>query len=187
MVNKLTILGALEPFLTKPKEKLHLAQISRELKEPHPTVRLWLKTIEEKGILSKEFRGRQTLYSLNYDNPDMLNYLVIVEKNKLINKCNESIILKETINFLNTNLAENTKALIFGSFSETPKKAKDIDLLIVGKVDEKQIKQFSKHINKEIHIINVMSLNKVSKALKEEIIKKHLIIKGSEDLIRWMI
>lgn len=187
MVKKITILQVLEPFLSKPKEKLHLAEISREIKEPHPTARQWLNMLESKGVLRKEFKGRLTLYSLNLEHQNILDYLIIAEKNKIIKKCEKEPILKEMVYFINSNFGENTKSLIFGSAAESFKKAEDIDLLTIGKIDERAVKNFAERINKEIHLINVNKLNNISKSLKEEIIKKHLIIKGSEDLIRWMI
>lgn len=187
MVKKVTILEVLEPFLSRPKESLHLAEISREIKEPHPTVRQWLNMLEEKGILRKQFKGRLTLYSLHLDNPNMIDYLVIAEKSKLIKKCEKEPVLKELVHFINSTLGENTKVLIFGSAAESIKQASDIDLLVTGKINEKDVEHFSERMNKEIHLINVDRLNKISKSLREEIIKKHLIIKGSEDIIRWMI
>ncbi|MCK4589628.1 MAG: hypothetical protein KAT77_04235 [Nanoarchaeota archaeon] len=184
MVKKITIL---EPFLSKPKEKLHLAEISRIIKEPHPTARLWLNNLEKQGILKKEYKGRLTLYSLNLEHPLILDYLIITEKNRLINLCEKEPRLKELVFFLNSNLEENVKALIFGSATDSFKKAGDVDLLIIGRTNEKNIKRFAERLNKELHIINVNSLNKISKSLRHEIIKKHLIIKGSEDLVRWML
>lgn len=182
MVNKLTILNVLDPFLVKPNEKLHLAEISRSIKEPHPTVRLWLNLLEKKGVLKKEFKGRLTLYSLNKEDYNVLSYLVIAEKNKLINKSEKNLILKEVLDYC---FDINGLVLIFGSAAEDFNKAEDIDLLVVGKAG--RINELEKKIGKEIHLINVNSLSKVSKSLKEEIIKKHLIIKGSEEIIRWMV
>ncbi|MBD3310726.1 hypothetical protein GF351_05915 [Candidatus Woesearchaeota archaeon] len=187
MVNKLTILQVLEPFLSKPKEKLHLSEISRAIGTPHPTVRQWLNIMEKKGVLKKGFKGRLTLYSLNTENKSIINYLAIAEKNNLIKRCEQSLILKELTDFIQFELKENTKALIFGSAAETFDKAEDVDMIIIGKMDEKKITSISKHINKEIHLINVSSLEKISRSLKEEIIKKHLIISGDEEIIRWMI
>lgn len=186
MVKKLTIIKALEPFLVKPKEALHLADISRSLKEPHPTVRQWLNALEKKGMLKKSFKGRLTLYSLNFDSPLLMDYLVIAEKSKLVEKCEHSLVLKEVSSFISLDLSENSKALIFGSAAESFNSAGDIDLLITGNADLKELKKLSEKLGKELHIIPVQSLSKVSSALKTEIIKKHLIIKGSEDIARWL-
>ncbi|MBR9691768.1 hypothetical protein GOV06_03190 [Candidatus Woesearchaeota archaeon] len=187
MVKKLTILNVLEPFLSKPKEMLHLAEISREIKEPHPTVRQWLNLLEKKGVLRKLHKGRLTLYLLNHENRNIIDYLTIAEKHALIRKCEKEPLLKELNHFIQSNLNENAKCLVFGSAAVSIKTANDIDLLIIGKAEEKAIKNFAKQINKEIHIINVKRLDLISKSLKKEIIKKHLILKGSEDIIRWFI
>jgi len=187
MVKKITIQKALEPFLSRLKQELHLAEISRIIDEPHPTVRQWLNSLHKKGVLLKESKGRLTLYKLDLNNYSILNYLVIAEKDKLIRKCEKSLLLKELANSLIENLEEGSMCLIFGSASEDFDKAGDIDLLIIGKTDETKIKKISSRLNKELHIINVPKLAKISNALKEEIIKKHLIIQGSESVLRWMV
>jgi len=186
MVNKLTV-DVLEPFLTKPNEKLHLAQISRETKTPHPTARLWLNELEKEGILRKDFQGRLTLYSLNLDSPLLIDYLTIAEKKKLIRKCKESLILKEINRELKEALGPKTLGLIFGSAAEKIEDAKDVDLLIIGKQELKIVKQIERKINKQLHIISVYSTNQLTKTFKEEIIKKHLLIQGSEEILKWLI
>jgi predicted nucleotidyltransferase len=115
-----------------------------------------------------------------------MDYLVIAEKKKLIRKCEESLILKELANYLQQSLPENTKAIIFGSAAENPAKAEDIDLLITGECDESEIRKLSKKVGKEIHLVNVRSLQQVTITLKQEIIMKHLLLKGTEDILRWM-
>ena len=187
MVRKLTIYHALEPFLSRPYDKLHLADISREIKEPHPTVRQWLNALENKGVLIKGHQGRLTLYFLNLENPNIIDHLAISEKNKLIKECEKLVVLGELIGYIHKTLNENAKALIFGSAAQSFNAANDVDLLIAGKTDTKSIQGFAKRLNKEIHIIQVSNLEKVSRALKNEIIKKHLLINGSEDFVRWMI
>ena len=187
MVKKLTIYHILEPFLSKPYEKLHLAEISREVNEAHPTARQWLNTLEKRGVLKKEYKGRLTLYSLNLQNQNIIDYLVMAEKNKLIRKCGEWVVLGELVFNINNALNENVKVLIFGSAVESFNKAQDIDLLVVGKTETKSIKNLAKRLNKELHIIQVSNLKKISEALKIEITKKHLLIKGSEDLVGWMV
>jgi DNA-binding transcriptional ArsR family regulator len=185
MVNNITI-DILEPFLENPDEKLHLSDIARKIKAPHPTARLWLNQLERKGVLKKEYKGRLTLYSLKKDLPCLMDYLAIAEKKKLIRKCEESLILKEVSCSLQQSLPENTKAIIFGSAAQNPAKAEDIDLLITGECDESEIRKLSKKVGKEIHLVNVRNLQQVTITLKQEIIAKHLLLKGTEDILRWM-
>ena len=187
MVKKVTIINALDPFLSRPNQELHLAEISRIIKEPHPTARQWLNDLQRKGVLLRGYKGRLTLYKLDLNNHSIVSHMVIAEKDRLIRNCEKSLLLKELTNNLIPILDEHTLCLIFGSASEDLEKAGDIDILIVGKVDESKIKHISSRLNKELHMINVSSLSKISKTLKEEIIKKHLLIQGSESILRWML
>jgi DNA-binding transcriptional ArsR family regulator len=186
MVKKVTV-SALEPFLVKPWEKMHLADISRSINEPHPTVRLWLKELEKKGITRKEHKGRLTLHCLNLESPLIVDYLVMAEKYKLIKKCEKWPVLGELVSFTHHNLNQGSKILIFGSAAMSFDSANDIDIFLVGKDNPNVLKKSAQKLGKEAHIIKVKSLNKVSKALKAEIIKKHLLVHGSEDFMRWIL
>lgn len=184
MVNKLTIWSFLEPLLYS-QEFLHLAEISRELKSPHVTVRKHLNEFEKQGIVIKKIKGRLTMYKLNYVNPIILDYLVLAEKDRLIRKCQDSLILKEVATLLHE--FENKEIIVFGSVTENIKKANDFDVLIIGDEAKDKIKEFEKKFNIKLHIIDLESLEQVNKSLKEEIIKKHLIINGSENIVKWML
>ena len=186
MVRNITIWSYLEPFL-KTNEPLHLADISKQLNEPHPTVRNYLNYFEKKGILIKKNKGRLTLYQINLESQNLINYLVIAEKEKLIRKTDKDLILNEIVAFLNKKLS-NQKALIFGSATKSLKKANDVDLLIVGKINfEDELEELSKRLNVKLHLLNPLNLKSISETLKKEIIKKHLIINASEEVIRWLI
>jgi len=186
MVKKLTMWSFLEPFLYS-QEYLHLADISKRLVKPHTTVRQYLNYFEKQGILIKIMKGRLTLYKLNFNNPLILQYIFLIEKETLLNKCERSLILRELVSFLTGNLNENNKALIFGSAAENLKKANDIDLLIIGNINfQNKVKDFENNFNVKIHLINVEDLKKITNTLKQEIKKKHLIIKGTEEIIRWL-
>ncbi len=183
MVKNITILSVLEPLLFK-EEWIHLAEISRKLKMPHPTARIYLNNFEKEGVIIKQIKGRLTLYKLNYFNPLIIDYITLVEKNKLIKNCLNEIILKEITSFLNK--LTNT-ILIFGSASINIKKAKDIDLMIIGDFDKQKFKDFEKKYNLKFHLINLKKLDEINQSLKEEIKKKHLIIQNSEEIIKWML
>lgn len=177
----------LEPFLYK-KEFLHLTDISRRLNRPHSTVRKYLNFFEKQGILVKNTKGRLTLYKINFSFPLLIDYLVLVEKERLINKCKKDLIINELVSFLHKYLDENNKALIFGSAIINTKKARDIDLLITGKINfAEKIKEFEKKFSVKVHLINIKNLKAINDALREEIMKKHLIIHGSEDIIKWLV
>ena len=83
MDRKVSIWLTLEPLLySEPK---HLAEISRELKRSHATIRKQLAIFENFGLILKEVKGRQTFYRLK-NNPLIIDYLTIIEKEKLIKR-----------------------------------------------------------------------------------------------------
>jgi len=181
MVKKVSIWLTLEPLLyAEPK---HLAEISKKLKRPHTTIRKQLAVFENMGLLEKEKKGRQTLYQLKKI-PLLVDYLTIIEKEKLIERCKEELVLKEIIEQLHSF---NNPIIIFGSAVDSVKKAGDVDILVVGKFNREKIKLLEKKLNLKFHIINVKSLKEISETLKKEIIKKHLIIQKSEEWIKWLV
>jgi hypothetical protein len=184
MVSFLT--NTLLPFLDKPKEQLHLAAISRVLEQPHPTVRLWLQSFVEKRVLKKSHKGRQTLFQLNFDHPNIVDYLTIAEKQQLISICEKELILRELTHFLVTSTPNDTKILFFGSVVTSFTTAHDIDILVVGPIDEQSVNVFCTRFKKPTHIIHTNSFDDITPSLREEITKKHLIVKGSEDILRWL-
>lgn len=183
MVNNITTLSVLEPLLFK-QEWIHLAEISRELKMPHPTARIYLNDFEKEGVVIKQIKGRLTLYKLNYSNPLIIDYISLVEKNKLIKKCSKEILLKEIVSFLHES---NNPTIIFGSASINLKNANDIDLVIIGEFEKSEFKEFEKKHNIKFHLINLKKLEEINPTLKEEIKKKHLIVQDSEKIIKWML
>jgi len=186
MVRNKTKWFFLEPFLNKDRE-IHLSELSRMLKTSHTIVRRYLMDYEKQGFLKKEIIGRQTFYKLNFEFPLIIDFLSIVEKEKLIRHTNSNLLLKELVYSLHK---VELPIIIFGSFSEEQKtRSKDIDLLIIGKINKKNqkiLKEIESKINKKMHIINVNEFKEVTKVLKKEILSKHLIINNSELILRWL-
>jgi len=186
MVNKLTISFYLEPFLTN-RDFIHLSELGRKLQKNHTVVRLYMNDLERRGILEKKIVGRLTMYRIKAS-PNLIDYLSLAEKERLIVKCQKDLVLKEIVRFLNENLSEGNLCLIFGSATIDARKAGDIDLLITGKIDfESKIKDLEKKLNINFHIINTKDLNSITPTLKKEIFAKHLIIQGCEQITKWLI
>ncbi|MBU2523397.1 MAG: helix-turn-helix domain-containing protein [Nanoarchaeota archaeon] len=186
MDNKITKWSVLEPLLQQ--DNLHLREISRILKKPHASLRKHLSSFEKEGIVRKEIKGRMTFYRINYSNSLIIDYLTIVEKERLVYKCKREPLINELVSFLHQYLKEENRALIFGSSVNDFKKANDIDLIITGKIDfEKKLIDFEKKFNLKVHLINVKDLNEIKEGLKIEVKKKHLIIQGSEEVIKWLV
>ena len=184
MVSYSTGWSFLEPLIYK-KEFKHLAEISKELHSPHATVRQYLNSFEKKGVVFKQIKGRMTMYKLQVLNPLIINYLSVIEKEKLTNLAEKDLVLKEIVHFLYANTSG--KVIIFGSSVNNTTKADDIDVIIAGEIDSKVVKEFEKKFGVKFHIILLEDLTEVSETLKEEIINKHLIIQDCEEVIKWML
>lgn len=184
MVRKITKTkySYLEPFLNT-REKLHLLDISRRLKENHAKVRKYLNDFEEQGILKKQIKGRLTLYELNFNSSLIIDTLVLAEKDRLIRNLCQNNLLSELIFELH-NITSKT-LVIFGSASEDFSKANDIDILTTDK--NLDLKRLSRKLDLELHINYVPSLNSASQTIRLEVLKKHLIINNSEEVVKWLI
>ncbi len=182
MVNKITSWNYLEPLLFK--DWVHLSEISKAMEKNHSVVRQHLNEFEKRGILERKNLGKMTFYKIK-KNPLLIDVISLVEKSKLI-KQSDDLHIKEVVDFLHNTLSEDNKAAIFGSSVKDAKKAGDIDILLIGKINF-DIKQLERNINKKVHLINVKKLEDVSPALKEEIKSKHLIVQGCEEIIKWLI
>lgn len=186
MAKKLTMLYVLEPFLLNQNEQLHLTEVARRLKEPHPTVRQHISLLEQKGIVKKSRKGRLALYKLNIDDRRIMDYIIVAEKSRLIKKCDEELRLKEFVSGVQFLLGERSAALIFGSATESLKAANDVDILVNGKFNAPQLEKLAERLNLKLHLISVKRLSDVNAALKKEISKKHLLVSGSENFVRWL-
>lgn len=186
MVGKITKWSYLEPLVYN-EEFVHLAEISVKLKKNHSVVRQYLNEFVKEGVLNKKSIGRMTSYKINYKNPLIIDILTIIEKERIILSAKRSLILKEIISSFNQK-NKNTIIILFGSAVIDTKNAKDIDILTTGKgLENKIIEKLERKINKKIHLITVKEFASITQALKTEIKNKHLIIKGTEETIRWLI
>lgn len=167
-----------------PKEKLHLAELSRQLNEAHPTLRQWLIQLEDQAIVTKEVIGKMSFFQLN-NNSNLIDYLAIAEKQVLIKKSKEDIWLKEVIGLLRNEF--NNTIILFGSSFNSIKKANDIDLIIEGKYNKNSLKKIEKKINKKFHNVNIFDIFEITDVLKKEVTKKHLIIQNTEKVLKWIL
>lgn len=183
MVNNLT--DVLVPFLNKPFDTFYQRELSKLTKIPRSTLRNMLIGLEDKGIITSNKKGKQVAYNLNFKNPKLLEYLVIAEKYVILQKCDDSLLFQELKDYLINNIEGSI--IMFGSATQSFNNANDIDIVIVGECDNEKIDAISAKINKEIHVIKVLELSQISNTLKKELIKKHLLIKNSEELLRWLL
>lgn len=119
------VLGLL---LLAPDETLHGREIARRTGLPSGTVIRELNRLVDAGLLKREKRGNQSLYSADRACP------VFEEVAGLLRKTSGAAdVIADALAPLSDRMAT---ALIYGSFAKgTAKSGSDIDVLIVGAVD----------------------------------------------------
>ena len=158
-------------FFLHEDKSLYLNEISEKLKLDKRNLSKKLKEFLAEGLFVKEEDANLTYYSLNKDYPLYNEYKKIILKTIGVEKQ-----LKDTLK--KTKGVSN--AYIFGSYAEnTMDTASDIDLLVVGTANIKEINSIimniQKKIDREINVV-VMSTKefKEKKAQNEEFLKNVL-------------
>lgn len=176
--------SALSPFRQRPGRRMHLTELAGILQRPHPTLRLWLQPFVKEGILQKERKGRLSLYALNHHHRFLAQTMTIVEKMALIERLNQDSLLAAAVEEIQKELGEGSLCLIFGSAVTSLEKANDLDIFVVGTLRNKE--RIEKLIGKSVHLAQVSSLSDVTPIFKQQVIRKHLLLSGSEELLKWM-
>lgn len=185
MVKKITNIKILIQYLDNYNKKYYLRELASLLKKPHQTIKPYTEALVKEGILIKTERKNITEYSLNFKDRKIYDYLIIAEKEKLIERLKEDTLLKVLFEKLSGFFRKNT-FIIFGSSVDKILNGSDIDLLVIGKqAITKDIEDFEKIYNKKIHKIQITNIEKLNLTLTKEIYKKHLILNNTEHIIRF--
>lgn len=118
-------------FFTNPKEDRYLREIAAALREDPGHLSKELKKLERAGIVEGKVRGRNKYFSLNQQYPLYNELAAIVRK---------TIGWEGTLRQAIQDIPGVKAAFIYGSFAkETPTALSDIDLVIVGHVNEEEL------------------------------------------------
>lgn len=185
MVKKVTKYKIIALYLNDYSKTYYLRELASILQKPHQTIKPYAEELVKEGILIKNKRKNITDYNLNLQSKKTDEYLIIAEKERLMNKLQEETVLNLLYEKLSDYFNENT-FIIFGSASEQIKKGSDIDLLVIGKKDiSKELKDFEEVYNKKIHKVQVTDSKKLNLTLSIEIYKKHLIFNNTEEVLKF--
>ena len=185
MVRKITKYKIIVLYLNDYNGRYYLRELASLLKKPHQTIKPYVETLVKEGVLIKNKRKNIIEYNLNFKNEKIYDYLIIAEKERLMERLKQDTLLKILFNKLSVFFKKNT-FIIFGSAVDNIRKAKDIDLLTVGRKNiSKEIEDFEKIYNKKIHNIQITNIETLSLTLIKEIYKRHLIFNNTEQIIRF--
>jgi len=185
MVRKVTRYRIISLYVNDYSKRYYLRELASLLKKPHQTIKPYLEALTKENILIKHPRGKILEFSLNFKNKKIFDYLIIAEKDRLIERLKQDSVL----NILYEKLSKffnNPTFIIFGSATQGIKKGSDIDLLVIGKQNiSKEINDFEEVYNRKIHKIQVSDLEKPDLTFIKEIYKNHLILNNTEKIIRF--
>jgi len=181
-----TRVALLSKMMMKPDRSFFIRELSRELKIPYSMLYKEEKNLVSLGILTEEKRGKVTLVSVNKKLP------YFAEIRRLMTKTTG---LADLMKSALSGLRGIRYALIYGSFaSREESESSDIDLLVIGDVDEEKvlnaISETEKEVEREINYIlwsekEFMKRVKSKHHLLTDIVSKPLIMLiGEEDEFR---
>ncbi len=166
----------LEIILDLIKDKSHLREIARSIRESHSTVLRKINELVKENIVDYKKQGKNKVFFIK-NNIKSKNYIYsaeIYKLNKLLKKYSELSVIFEDIkkNF------PKAMIILFGSYAKgNPKPSSDIDIYLETK--ENKLKNKIRNINSKLSIkIGEFDVNSL---LIKEIIKNHVIIRGVEE------
>lgn len=141
--------AVLSLFLANPKGKFYVREVSRKTGQNLNAVHRELERLERVRILRSEKEANLKYYSINRTSPAYKELRSIFLKTEGVGK-----LLKEKIQ----SLGKIDTAFIYGSFARRKEKlGSDIDVLIVGQIDEnaliKNINALEKKISRDINYV----------------------------------
>ena len=173
-------------FFANPDVSLYVREIAQILNIDAGNLSKELSRLEKMSIFTSQTRGNQKYYSINK------SYLLYKELRSIIFK---TIGIEGGLKSILDNLGGIVCAFIYGSFAEGKEHSiSDIDLFIVGKIDEDKFMQridaFEKELGREINY-NIYSppefkqrLAKNDSFIVNVVKRKKIILKGDLNEIR---
>ncbi len=167
------------------EESLHIRELARKAETGPTNVKKELENLRELGLASETRKGNLSLWSLKRDSPLYPEIRNLFLKTELAGSYLSGVLRKFNPEY----------TLIFGSFAKgTQREGSDIDLLIVGEIDDEElmqaIEEAQKGLGREINYIlwsesDFLHRKKAGHSLLNEISRNPTIwLWGDEDEFR---
>ena len=178
-INKIKILNE---FAKDYHSRIYGREIAKKLKMNQKTVSNVLNELEKEHILRYKVEGKNKYYYLNEFYPYLKEVIKLIEIQKKIDFLENY----KKLNEIFSKLEEKTEGIlvIFGSYADfTATKNSDLDVFVIGQIKEAEDLEDLYKIK-----INIVKLNNKTKFDKnnhliKEIIKNHIILKGTGGFI----
>mgnify|MGYP002639683475 FL=1 len=178
----LNSLDVLTPFTRDYSSGIYASEISRKIKVPQKTVHRKIELLVKNHFLNYTREGKNKNYYLDLDKKFSFTILSMVENYKELDFISKHPDLSIMFNEIPGTF------ILFGSHAKgIAKKTSDIDLIIIGKENEK----VNKLINKYPFEVNILyftltefkELLRKEEHLAKEVIKDHIIFGEKEKII----
>jgi len=127
-------------FFTNPDKEYYLRELERMLGIPVSMIQRELRNLEKAGVFSHRKQGNLVYYSINKNYPLFDEFKSIIFKTIGVRG-----LIKENLN----KLSGLKVAFLYGSFAKNEEKAdSDIDLFLIGSIDERRLVTEINHLEK---------------------------------------
>ncbi len=167
----------------------YIREVEKLLKISSRTALLTLDKLEKIGILESKTKGKIKIYSIKKTGISK-EYFLLTEQYKKIHFLEKNHLIKEILEKLDS-VFEGV-VILFGSYAKgIQKKDSDLDLFIVGKHDEKQIKEVGHKYGIEINIksypMDIFKKEINEDILLKEVAENHILINNAEGFVREVV
>lgn len=182
-------LGVLALFTEGYDREYYIREISTILPISHGTAQTILERLEKKLVLTSSLKGKTRIFRIK-PGEIAIQYFILAEHYKKIAFIEENPYIFEVLNRIDPFI-EGT-ALVFGSYAKgTKTKDSDLDLLVAGHADEKNISRTGTMYDTEINVHtfpeDVFCKNNPRDTLLIEAKKHHIAWKDTERFVRAVI
>jgi predicted nucleotidyltransferase len=184
-----TDLKILSLFTKGYDKEYYIREVEKLLKVSSRTALVTLAKLEKKGILESKKRGKIKVYSIRRSTLSR-EFFLLAEQYKKIQFLEKNHLIKEI--FEKADEFMKGIVIVFGSYAKgIQKEDSDLDLFIVGKFDEKKIKEVSKKygitINIKSYPLKIFEKEIHEDILLKEIVGNHVLIKDAEGFVRGVV
>lgn len=174
----------LKQFLGDYNRELYGRELVGKVPLSQKGIALALRELEDIAILRARSRGRQVLYSLNHEIPEIRDVLAITEYTR------KREFLKKHPQITYTFKDDERIVGIFGSYAKgTQTSGSDVDVFVIGRKKEKDYDKTGKILGIDVDISH-FSPKDFKRLLEQksnlwgEIVENHILIFGIERFIR---
>lgn len=177
-------------FLNGYDKKIYGRELVKKVNISQKNVALTLEEMEKEGVLSSRLKGNVRYFSLNKSNPLIDKYVLLAEIESSIMFLKKYPKISQILSQIDN---KNKIICVFGSYARgNQKKNSDLDLFIIGKFNEGEIKKIGQDYHLDINIkgcskSDFISSLKSRSPLVNEILENHIIVSGYEDFVKEVI